>query len=101
MKHIVSVSLFLILAVVLSACGAASQPTPTAVPKLEVRYQLGWTHEYSSAGFYAAEKNGHYAEQNLNVTLVEGGFGASGYIEPLPQILDGHADFTLVSIPAV
>jgi NitT/TauT family transport system substrate-binding protein len=78
----------------MAACGAASTPTPPTT----VRYQMGWTHDYSSAGFYDAEKNGHFAEQNLNVTLIQGGYGENGFIAPLPQLLNGTADFTLISV---
>jgi NitT/TauT family transport system substrate-binding protein len=58
-----------------------------------VSIQLAWTHEYSSASFYAAEKNGHFAAQNLDVRLDEGGFASKGYIEPITQVVNGTVDF--------
>jgi NitT/TauT family transport system substrate-binding protein len=95
-KRIALLSLTLVFSFVLAACGAAT--TPTQTPPTAIKYQMGWTHDYSSAGFYDAEKNGHFAEQNLNVTLIQGGYGDSGFIAPIPQLLNGSADFTLVSV---
>jgi len=36
-----------------------------------------------------AEKNGHFAAQNLDVRLEAGGFGPNGYIEPIAQVVNG------------
>lgn len=57
--------------------------------------QLGWIHNYSTANFYTAEKNGHYAAQKLSVELIEGGFGEAGYIDPIEEVAMGKADFGL------
>jgi NitT/TauT family transport system substrate-binding protein len=54
---------------------------------------MAWVHEYSSAGYYAAEHNGHFAAQNLEVRLQEGGFNEQGYINPVAKVLAGEADF--------
>ncbi len=80
-------------AIVLSACGANTPAANPPVPPASVSIQLAWTHEYSSASFYAAEKNGHFAAQNLNVRLDEGGFASKGYIEPIAQVVNGTVDF--------
>jgi NitT/TauT family transport system substrate-binding protein len=83
--------------IALAAC-AASRPAATpAEPPTSISVQLGWVHEYSSAGFYAAEKNGHFAEQNLAVRLVPGGFGAAGYIDAVAQVTSGATDFGVAS----
>jgi NitT/TauT family transport system substrate-binding protein len=84
----------------LAACGAPA-PRAEAPPKTEVRIQLSWVHEYSSAGFYAAEKNDRYAGQNLAVQMIEGGFGENGYIEPIDEVLNGNVDFGLASASSV
>ena len=84
-----------VLVLLLVACQQAAQPTNT--PPSETSIQLSWVHEYSSAPLYAAEHNGHFASQNLNVMLEEGGFGESGYIEPIDQVLDGSVDFGMAS----
>src|SRR5262245_32789819 len=97
MKRACLLGFLLVLTFILPACGAASTPTPPTA----IKFQMGWTNDYSSSGYYAAEKNGHYGEQNLSVTLIPGGFGSSGYIEPIPQLLNGTADFTQTNLPAL
>lgn len=93
------VSLLLIV-VVLSACAGGSPAAPAAGPASEptrLTVQLSWVFDYSGASLFAAEKNGHYANENLKVTLEQGGFGAGGYIEPIDEVLSGKADFGLAS----
>jgi NitT/TauT family transport system substrate-binding protein len=58
---------------------------------------MSWTFDYSGSPLYAAQKNNHFAEQNLKVALQEGGFGSGGYIEPIDQVVNGKADFGLSS----
>lgn len=77
----------------LTGCGSNATPTPTAQPTENVTFQLSWTHEYSSSSIYMAVENGHFAKQNLNVTIVAGGFGDSGYIEPIDEVLSGESAF--------
>lgn len=99
--------LFLILAslvttlVALSACGASAPAASTPASKTPVSIQLAWTHEYSSASFYAAEKNSHFASQNLDVRLDEGGFDAKGYIEPIAQVVNGTVDFGVTGAASI
>jgi NitT/TauT family transport system substrate-binding protein len=88
-----TIALLIVAAMVMGACGTGAPSATTAAPKTPVSIQLAWTHEYSSASFYAAEKNGHFAAQNLDVRLEAGGFGASGYIEPIAQVVSGTVDF--------
>jgi NitT/TauT family transport system substrate-binding protein len=93
---------FLIVAsIVVSACGAGAPSAATAVPKTQVSIQLAWVHEYSSASFYAAEKNGHFAAQNLDVRLEAGGFGPNGYIEPIAQVISGTVDFGITGAASI
>jgi NitT/TauT family transport system substrate-binding protein len=66
-----------------------------------VSIQLAWVHEYSSASFYAAEKNGHYAAQKLDVRLDAGGFGDTGYIEPIAQVVNGTVDFGITGAAGI
>lgn len=84
----------------LAGCAAGSRNVQ-ATSATPVSVQLSWTHEYSSAGFYAAEKNGHFARAGLDVRLREGGFGPDGYIEPLDQVLGGAHDFGLASASSI
>lgn len=90
-------TLTLIVAGTLAACGQAQRAAAPVGPPDETRIQLGWVHEYSSAGFYAAEKNGHFASENLAVTLIAGGFGDQGYIDPVDQVVRGMADVGVAS----
>jgi len=59
-----------VLGLVLWVTACSMQPPPVLTP---VRVQLSWTHQAQFAGFYAAEQNGYYAEENLVVTFIEGG----------------------------
>jgi NitT/TauT family transport system substrate-binding protein len=91
----------LVTTIVLSACGADTPAAGPVGPKTPASIQLAWTHEYSSASFYAAEKNGHFAAQNLDVRLDEGGFASKGYIEPISQVVNGTVDFGVTGAAAI
>lgn len=95
MKRITLSSALGLALALLAGCGGA--PAAPTVAPAEVSLQMSWTHEYSSALFYAAEKNGHFAAQGLRVSLVEGGFGAQGYIQPIDEVVAGTATFGLAS----
>lgn len=90
----VAVLLSITGSLLLAACATQASVPP---PKTAVSVQLSWTHEYSSAGFYAAQKNGHYAADGLEVRIDAGGFGPNGYIEPMDEVLDGSVDFGIGS----
>jgi ABC-type nitrate/sulfonate/bicarbonate transport system substrate-binding protein len=94
-----SVLIALVLLVCFTAvgCGLAAAPTPTVEPSVPVRVQLAWTHEYSSAFFYAAELNHHFDEEHLDVSLSEGGFVDGSYVEPIDEVLSGEFDFGAAS----
>jgi NitT/TauT family transport system substrate-binding protein len=94
-------TLLFVMMIAMTACGVGSQPVVTAAPRTPVSIQLAWVHEYSSASFYAAEKNGHFAAQNLDVQLEAGGFGAKGYIEPIAQVVNGTVDFGVTGAPGI
>ena len=83
-----------VLGLILVGCGAAGSSQPTAVPPTNISNQLSWSYDYSSAGFYAAVKNGHYAEQNLNVDLVAGGYVDGHYVDPMEALTSGTNDFS-------
>jgi ABC-type nitrate/sulfonate/bicarbonate transport system substrate-binding protein len=59
--------------------------------------QFTWTHEYIFAPFYAAEKNGHFAQQNLAIELKEGGFRDGELISSMDEVLVGNADFGMAN----
>jgi NitT/TauT family transport system substrate-binding protein len=101
-RHLlVTMLLLIVVAIVASACGAGAPSTSDTAPKTLVRVQLAWVHEYSSASFYAAEKNGRYAAQNLDVRLEAGGFGADGYIVPVSQVVSGTVEFGVTGAASI
>jgi ABC-type nitrate/sulfonate/bicarbonate transport system substrate-binding protein len=87
-----SALVFALLFVVVGCSGTSTPIAPTASPDV-VRVQMAWTHEYSSAYFYTAELNHHFAEQNLQVMLEPGGFVNGSYVEPVDQVVSGEFDF--------
>src|SRR4051812_23127392 len=56
-RPLLSLVLLIMAVIVLNACAANTPAASTTAPKAPVSIQLAWTHEYSSASFYAAEKN--------------------------------------------
>ncbi len=76
----------LVLGVGLSACGGGEGP-PEAVTPITV--QLKWTHQAQFAGFYAADQNGYYADEGLEVSFLEGGPD----VDPQAAVLGGAAQF--------
>ncbi len=96
------IALLLIGVLMLTGCGGGEQAA-TAEPQtlIPVTYQMGWVHEYSSAGFYMAIENGYFVDEGLDLTLVEGGFGEEGFIDPMQQVTSGAADFSLASATGI
>src|SRR5438445_579900 len=83
--------------VLLVGCGPQQAASPTLLPPTNLSIQLGWTYDYSLAGFYSAEKNNHFATQNLKVYLEEGGFANGKYIDPIDEVAKGTVNFGLTS----
>jgi NitT/TauT family transport system substrate-binding protein len=98
MQHLRRFTFLMLLSgvIVLAGCGSA-MPAPTANPVTKVSIQLGWIHEYSTAEFYTAQKNGRFAAQNLDVDMQEGGFIDGKYVDAVTEVLAGKADFGLSS----
>jgi NitT/TauT family transport system substrate-binding protein len=82
----------LIIAAMLAGCGATASPTPSLD---KVSIQLGWTYEFSTSEYYAAEKNGRFADQHLNVDLQQGGFVNGAYVDAITDVVAGKSDFGL------
>jgi NitT/TauT family transport system substrate-binding protein len=61
----------------------------------EVTLQLQWFTQAQFAGYYAAQDQGYYADQCLDVTIAEG----SVDIVPQQQLADGAADFAIAWVP--
>ena len=69
-----------------SAAPAAECVTPTPV-----KLQLQWFTQAQFAGYYAAQDQGFYTEQCLDVTILEGAVD----ITPQNVLADGQADFAI------
>jgi NitT/TauT family transport system substrate-binding protein len=86
LKHACIYFLFVLLPLSLvSACSAAAS-APELTP---VTVQLSWTHQAEFAGFYAAEEQGYFEDEGLQVTFLEGGPEVD-FIKP---VADGQAQF--------
>jgi NitT/TauT family transport system substrate-binding protein len=89
-------ALFLVITPLLAACGGQAPASPTPAPS-DITLQLSWFHQAQFSGFYAAVDQKYYQNENLNVTIANGGITADGYINPMQQVLDGKAQFGLAS----
>ena len=61
------------VALVLSACGGAAAPTAAPTTPDKISLQLKWATQAQFAGYYAALDQGFYKNENLDVTILEGG----------------------------
>ena len=66
------------------AAEACTTPTP-------VKLQLQWFIQAQFAGYFAAQDQGFYADQCLDVTIVEGGVD----IVPQTELANGNVDFAI------
>jgi len=76
----------LLLTVTLAACG----PQEVQQPPDQVTVQLAWTHQAQFAGFYAADQQGYYTEEGLEVTLLPRPVVGT---DTVAVVVDGKADF--------
>jgi len=61
----------------------------------KVKVQLQWFIQAQFAGYFAAQDQGYYTDQCLDVEIVEGGLD----IVPQQQLADGAVDFALSWVP--
>lgn len=87
--HLLS-TLTLLLPLLPTACKPAATPTQTLT---QVTMQLSWTHQAQFAGFYAADTNGDYTAEGLEVTFIQGGPSISPFVE----VAEGAAQFGVTS----
>jgi NitT/TauT family transport system substrate-binding protein len=97
-KHLAPIAAIIAAAFLMVGCGGNAQAPASSAPSETINYQMGWVHEYSSAPFYMAVANGHYAKENLDVKLSVGGFGTEGAIDPVEQVISGRADFSEANV---
>ena len=84
---ILNVLFSIVYVIVLSSCGFQQTREPD-----HIRIQLKWIHQAQFAGFYTAEAQGYYADENLDVTFIPGGVG----IDLLEGLLNGENEFSLI-----
>jgi ABC-type nitrate/sulfonate/bicarbonate transport system substrate-binding protein len=89
-----SVSFSIVIALLLSACGANNVAPTQAPPKTKSSVQLHWLHSVSFSPLYIAADKGYFADEHLDVNIMEGGFDAEKkFIDPIEQVVSGKADF--------
>lgn len=76
---------------VLGAVLLATAPMRGDGDERRVTLQLKWLHQFQFAGFYAAQTQGYYADEGLDVTLVEG----TAERAPLKALLAGNAQYAV------
>jgi NitT/TauT family transport system substrate-binding protein len=69
-----------------SACKPVAPDTPELTP---ITVQLSWTHQAEFAGLYAAEQQGYFEEEGLQVSFVEGG----PQVDFISPVVNGVAQF--------
>ncbi|PPF84184.1 ABC transporter substrate-binding protein [Subtercola sp. Z020] len=87
-------------ALVLSGCSSSSSTTSAATSTdgsalTPVKLQLQWFTQAQFAGYYAALDQGYFADEGLDVTIVEGGTD----IVPQTQLADGAVDYAVAWVP--
>jgi NitT/TauT family transport system substrate-binding protein len=82
-----------LVAMALPACGLTSTPTQALTP---ITVQLLWTHNATFSGFYAADQEGYYAAEGLDVTFIEG-----GSIDLIAPVINVTAQFGVAGADAL
>ena len=89
----------LVLALLAAACGddgGDGAPTTGDCDSVDnVSLQLQWFIQAQFAGYFAAQEQGFYEDQCLEVEIVEGGVD----IVPQQQLADGVVDFAIAWVP--
>lgn len=86
----------LIIALVLSACEDDDEEE-TAQRFDTVSVQLKWLHNPQFAGFYAADRLGYYAQENLKINFIPGG----PTVDVIAPVAAGDAHFGIAAGDAV
>ncbi len=82
------------IVVIATGCGADEPEANTTKPLTQTSVQLAWVHNIEFIGFYGATDQGYYTQENLEVTVLNGGFDENGaYIDPVEVVVNGSADF--------
>jgi ABC-type nitrate/sulfonate/bicarbonate transport system substrate-binding protein len=84
MHKLLRAALFFVIALLFAACG--QKPTPSLTP---ITVQLSWLHQAEFAGLYAAEQQGYFAAEGLQVSFLEGG----AEVDFIAPVVNGTAQF--------
>lgn len=57
----------------------------------DITLQLKWRHQFQFAGYYAAQQQGYYRDEGVNVHIIEGRKDRP----PVQQVLSGQADYSI------
>jgi len=74
----------------LLACACLAIATVAAASE-HIKLQLKWHHQFQFAGYYAAQQQGYYRDEGLDVEIIEGRKDRS----PLQQVLSGQANYSI------
>jgi PAS domain S-box-containing protein len=80
-----------IVAASLLARVAEAAPLAGHAAHRAVTLQLKWHHQFQFAGYYAARDRGFFADEGLDVDLIEGEAGRA----PIPRLASGAVDFAI------
>lgn len=83
----VSSVVLVLLAILISSCGG----NKASAPKDKVTMQFAWFHQIEYTGFYVAAEKGYYADENIDINLVAGGYD----VDPIAEVLNGNAQFAI------
>ncbi|OFW66978.1 MAG: ABC transporter substrate-binding protein [Actinobacteria bacterium RBG_16_68_21] len=82
-------------ALVAAACGDDSADTTSAAELTPIKLQLQWVTQAQFAGYFAAVDQGFYADEGLDVTILQGAVD----IVPQQVVASGQAEFGLAWVP--
>lgn len=95
--------ILLVFALILAACDSDDKDDNENTTRRddEVSVQLKWLHNPQFAGFYAADRQGYYSEEKINVNLLPGGPEVDAFATTSSgqaQFGIGSGDFTIDQI---
>lgn len=83
---------YVLIVLSLVGCGSNTPAEPTATtPPRNIKVQLDWIPTVEYAGFYMAQANGYFAEENLAVEFISN----NGSILTMEALSNGDVDFAV------
>ena len=89
MKTVIHILIWLLIC--LNSNSSFSVPLQNPSAQEKVTLQLKWFHQFQFAGFYAAKEQGYYAEEGLDVDILE----RSTEKDLVKQVTSGEVDFAV------